>query len=108
MKITKILISLLIIQSLSSFSFLFALDQSTKLRLMEEALIESAITPEQKSAVAAYMNKIAEEKLALAQKLRERANSPRAGKVAYKNAERKELIRKAERLESEAKRYKDF
>jgi hypothetical protein len=85
-----------------------AIDQSTKIRLMEEAIVESAATPGQKSAVAAYMQTVAKEKLELAQNLRERANSPRAGKVAYRNAEKRDLIKKAERLEKEAEQYKKF
>jgi len=86
----------------------FAIDQSTKIRLMEDAMIESAATPGQKAMVAAYMKSVAQEKLEIAKNLRERADRPKAGKIAYRNAERRELILKAEAMEAEAKRYSNF
>ncbi|WCL49184.1 LIC_10421 family protein [Leptospira sp. GIMC2001] len=91
-----------------SFTSLSAIDQSTKLKMMEEAIVESAATPAQKSVVSNYMNNVAKEKLELAQSLRDRANSPKAGKVAYKNAEKRDLLKKAARLEAEAKNYQNF
>ncbi|NCN11071.1 MAG: hypothetical protein GW938_14630 [Leptospira sp.] len=91
-----------------SASSISAIDQSTKLQLLEEALVESATTPAQQNVVSAYMKNVAQEKLELAKEYRERANAPKAGKVAYKNAERKDLLKKAARLENEAKRYQNY
>ncbi len=83
-------------------------EESTKLRLLEEAIVESATTPAQKSVVSAYMKNVAQEKLALAKSYRERANGPRGGKVVYQNSEKKDLLKRASRLEDEAKRYEKF
>lgn len=91
-----------------SASSLSAIDQSTKIQLLEEALIETATTPAQMNAVSAYMKNVAQEKLELAKEYRDRANGPKAGKVAYKNAEKKDLLKKAARLESEAKSYQKY
>lgn len=83
-------------------------NENTKLRLLEEAIVESAATPAQKSIVSAYMKNVANEKLALAKTYRERANGPKAGKVVYQNAQKKEYLKRATRLEEEAKRYENF
>ncbi|PJE00733.1 MAG: hypothetical protein CK427_12995 [Leptospira sp.] len=104
---TKSLILTLTALTISASS-LSAIDQSTKIQLLEEALIETATTPAQMNAVSAYMKNVAQEKLELAKEYRERANGPRAGKVAYKNAEKKDLLKKAARLESEAKSYQKY
>lgn len=87
---------------------LLAVDNSTRVRLLENAMIESAANPAQKALVSSYMKSIAQEKLELAKSLRERAERPKAGKVVYKNSERKELLERAAALEEEAKRYQNF
>lgn len=99
---------ILLIASLLAATSLQAIDQTTKMKLMEEAMIESATTPAQKAMVASYMKNVADEKLQIAKNLRERAERPRAGKVAYKNSERKELLQRAAALEAEAKRYNNY
>jgi len=104
---TKSLILTLTALTISASS-LSAIDQSTKIQLLEEALIETASTPAQMNAISAYMKNVAQEKLELAKEYRERANGPRAGKVVYQNAEKKDLLKKAARLESEAKSYQKY
>lgn len=108
MKSTKQLVTLTLGLALTLGGSLGAVDQSTKMKLMEEAMIETATTPAQKALVSSYMQSVAQEKIEIAKNLRERADRPKAGKVTYKNAERRELIQKAEALEAEAKRYSNF
>jgi hypothetical protein len=99
----KLIITLL---SFSLLSGLYAVDNNEQLRLIEEAMIESATTPVQKTVVSRYMAKIATEKLQMAQKLRDGAKLARGGKLIYQNAEQKDLLKRAEILEKESEAYK--
>lgn len=84
---------------------LHALDTNDRLELLESAMIEQATTPAQKSAVSEYLANVAKEKTELAQALRERAGSTRGGKALSQMNEKKELLRRAEALEKDAKKY---
>ena len=83
-----------------------ALDTSERFELLENAVIEQASTPAQKSAVSEYLASVAKEKLELAQALRERANTTRGGKVISQMNEKQELLRRADALEKDAQKYK--
>jgi hypothetical protein len=83
-----------------------ALDTNERFELLENAVIEQASTPAQKSAVSEYLASVAKEKLELAQSLRERANVSHGGKVISQNNEKRELLRRADALEKEAQKYK--
>ncbi len=83
-----------------------ALDNVDRFELLENAVIEQASTPAQKSAVSEYLASVAKEKLELAQALRERANTTHGGKIVSQNNEKRELIRRAEALEKDAQKYK--
>jgi len=89
-----------------SFSSISAMDEKDRIELLETAVIETASTPAQKSAVAEYMANVAREKMELAQSFRDKANSARGGKAITQMKEKAELLRKAEVLEKEAERYK--
>ncbi len=85
---------------------LHALDTDERFELLENAVIEQASTPAQKSAVSEYLASVAKEKLELAQEMRQRATTPRGGKIVSQMNEKAELIRRAEALEKEAQKYK--
>jgi hypothetical protein len=73
---------------------------------LENAVIEQASTPAEKSAVSEYLASVVKEKLELAQSLRERANTTRGGKAISQMNEKADLIRRAEALEKDAQKYK--
>lgn len=106
MKTTKIVATGILAFGLATAN-LSALDTNERLELLESAIIETATTPAQKSAVSEYLANVAKEKMELAQALRERANSPRGGKLVTQMNEKKELIRRAEALEKQAKKYQN-
>jgi hypothetical protein len=98
----KLIITLL---SFSLLSGLYAVDNNDQLRLIEEAMIESATTPAQKTVVSRYMAKIANDKLQMAQKLREGAKLARGGKMLYQTSGQNDLLKRAQILEKEAGAY---
>ena len=104
MKTTKIIATGILAMGLATAN-LHALDTNERLELLESAMIEQATTPAQKSAVSEYLANVAKEKTELAQALRERAGSTRGGKALSQMNEKKELLRRAEALEKEAKKY---
>lgn len=83
-----------------------AVDSGERFELLENAVIEQASTPAQKSAVSEYLASVAKEKLDLAQGLRDRANSTRGGKIVSQMNEKADLLRRADALEKEAQKYK--
>jgi hypothetical protein len=85
---------------------LHALDTNERFELLENAMVEQASSPAQKSAVSEYLASVAKEKMELAQALRERAAVSHGGKVISQNNEKKELLRRAAALEAEASNYK--
>ncbi|EOQ96277.1 MULTISPECIES: LIC_10421 family protein [Leptospira] len=104
MKTTKIIATGILAMGLATAN-LYALDTNERLELLESAMIEQATTPAQKSAVSEYLANIAKEKVEMAQALRDRAGSTRGGKALSQMNEKKELLRRAEALEKEAKKY---
>ncbi|EOQ89302.1 hypothetical protein LEP1GSC202_1434 [Leptospira yanagawae serovar Saopaulo str. Sao Paulo = ATCC 700523] len=106
MKTTKIIATGILAMGLATAN-LHALDTNERLELLETAMIEQASTPAQKSAVSEYLANVAKEKTELAQALRERAGAPRGGKILSQMNEKKELLRRADALEKEAKKYKN-
>lgn len=104
MKTTKMIATTILALGLATAN-LQALDTNERLELLESAMIETATTPAQKSVVSEYLANIAKEKTELAASLRERANSPRGGKIVSQNLEKKELLRRAAVLEREASKY---
>jgi hypothetical protein len=83
-----------------------AIDTEDRFDLLENAVIEQASTPAQKSAVSEYLASVVKEKLELAQSLRERANTTRGGKAISQMKEREDLLRRAEALEKDVQKYK--
>ncbi|TGK50642.1 hypothetical protein EHQ16_04760 [Leptospira kanakyensis] len=106
MKTTKIIATGILAMGLATAN-LHALDTNERLELLETAMIEQATTPAQKSAVSEYLANVAKEKVELAQALRDRANSPRGGKIVSQMNEKKDLLRRAEALEKEAQKYRN-
>ncbi|WP_411823981.1 LIC_10421 family protein [Leptospira sp. 'Mane'] len=105
MKLTKIIATGVLGFGLATAN-LYALDTNERLELLENAVIEQASTPAQKSAVSEYLANVAKEKTELAQALRDRAQVSHGGKVISQINEKRDLIRRAEALEKEAQKYK--
>lgn len=105
MKLTRIIATGILGLGIAA-SNLQAMDASERFELLENAVIEQASTPAQKSAVSEYLANVAKEKIEMAQALRERALTSRGGKVITQNNEKQELIRRAVVLEKEAEKYK--
>lgn len=83
-----------------------ALDNSDHLELLENAVIEQASTPAQKTAVSEYLANVAREKQELAQSFRAKAGLAYGGKAMTQIQQKKEFLRMAEQLEVEAQKYK--
>jgi hypothetical protein len=92
-----------ILAFLFSINSLLAISEELESRLLAKALLESATTPQQKTAVASYFQALAAEKREEAKKLQLLASTSRGGKVVSQNAQKREYLKKAERLEKEAK-----
>jgi 5-enolpyruvylshikimate-3-phosphate synthase len=101
-KITSILLITLALTSLSAFS------EDTETRLLEQALVEGAVTKEQKTAINRYFINIASQKQKESDRLREMAELARGGKSATQDIKKRELIKKADLLEEEANSYKQL
>ncbi|RHX95726.1 hypothetical protein DLM76_01740 [Leptospira yasudae] len=94
------LVSLFVVSTQS-----FAVSEETEQRLMEKALIESAVTSEQKTAVASYLRAMAAQKATRAEELRELSRRSTGGKFLANKAQSDRYRKQAEVLEREAERY---
>ena len=104
-KVTKILV---VLATLVAISPVFAISEETETRLLEQALVEGAVTKEQKTAINKYFSNIASQKLREAERYREMADLGRGGKSSSQDLKRRELLKKAEVLESEAVSYREM
>lgn len=82
-----------------------AISEETEQRLMEKALIESAVTKEQKAAVANYLRAVSAQKAARAEELRELSKRSTGGKFLASQAQSVRYRKQAEALEREVERY---
>jgi hypothetical protein len=101
-KKTSILLITLALTSLSAIS------DDIETRLLEQAIIEGAVTKEQKTAINRYFINIASQKLKESERLREMAELARGGKFSSQDIKKRELIKKADLLEEEANSYKQL
>jgi hypothetical protein len=99
---TKILILSFL---LGSFSSAFAVSEEMESKLLMKAMLESASTDSQRTAVTNYFNNLANAKLVEAKQLRKSASIARGGKMATQNLQKQELLKKAESLEKQAEAY---
>jgi hypothetical protein len=83
-----------------------AVSEETETKLLEQALIEGAVTKEQKTAINRYFINIASQKQREATRYREMAEIGRGGKVASQALKKQELLKRADSLEAEANSYK--
>lgn len=103
--ILKITGSMLLIFSLST---VMAVSEETETKLLEQALIEGAVTKEQKTAINRYFTNIASQKLREASRYREMAELGRGGKATQQASKKQELLKRADSLEAEANSYKSL
>jgi hypothetical protein len=103
--ILKITGSILLVFCLSSA---MAVSEETETRLLEQALIEGAVTKEQKTAINRYFTNIAAQKLREASRYREMAELGRGGKATQQALKKQELLNRADSLEAEANSYKSL
>ena len=103
--ILKLTGSMLLIFSLSSA---MAVSDETETKLLEQALVEGAVTKEQKTAINRYFTNIAAQKLREASRYREMADLGRGGKATQQSQKKLELLRRADSLETEANSYKSL
>ncbi|PKA06297.1 hypothetical protein CH375_00535 [Leptospira ellisii] len=68
-------------------------------------MVESAVTKEQKTAVANYLKAVAQQKSQRAEELRELAKRSTGGKFLASNAQSQKYIKQAQSLERETARY---
>ena len=101
-KIASILVIALALNSLSAVS------EDIETKLLEQALIEGAVTKEQKTAINRYFINLASQKQKESERMREMAELARGGKASSQDLKRKELLKKAEQLEEEANSYKQL
>lgn len=89
-------------------SNLLAISAELENKLLEKALIEGAVTVQQKSAVSNYLVAIAAEKRKQAGSYKEMAGVNYGGKAAYQYNTTMQLLHIAKSLEREAKSYEDM
>ncbi|PJZ53164.1 hypothetical protein CH380_11290 [Leptospira adleri] len=87
------------------FTPAFSVSEEEEERLLEKALVESAVTPAQKQAVANYLKASAIAKRNRAIELRELAKLSRGEKFLHAQARKEKLHRMAESLERQADRH---
>lgn len=103
--ILKITGSMLLIFSLNT---VMAVSEETETKLLEQALIEGAVTKEQKTAINRYFTNIAAQKQREATRYREMADLGRGGKATQQAQKKQELLKRADSLEAEANSYKSL
>ncbi|EMY78804.1 hypothetical protein LEP1GSC060_2136 [Leptospira weilii serovar Ranarum str. ICFT] len=87
------------------FSPIFSVSEEEEERLLEKALVESAITPGQKQAIANYLRATALAKRARAEELRELAKLSRGEKFLQARVRKEKLFKMADSLERQANRH---
>ena len=93
--------------AISSVSF-FSVSNDLESKLLEKALIEGAITQEQKSAVKHYLASVASEKKKLADSYREMATVSYGGKALTQDLRTKKLLDLAKALDNLAASYESL
>ncbi|EMJ90764.1 LIC10421/LIC12816 family protein [Leptospira alstonii] len=104
MKINR-LISVISLLGFFATSAVFAVSEEVEDQLLEKAIVESAVTKEQKTAVGNYLKAIAQQKTARAEELRELARRSTGGKFVASNVQSQKYLKQAQTLEKEAQRY---
>ncbi|MBM9577112.1 hypothetical protein JWG45_08090 [Leptospira sp. 201903070] len=90
---------------LGILSPVFSVSEEEEERLLEKALVESAVTPGQKQAVANYLRATAVAKRNRANELRELAKLSRGEKFLHAQARKEKLHRMADSLDRQADRH---
>lgn len=104
MNTTK-LISVISLLGFLTASSVFAVSEEVEDQLLEKAIVESAVTKEQKTAVGNYLRAVAQQKAQRADELRELARRSTGGKFLASNAQSQKYIKQAQMLERENARY---
>lgn len=86
----------------------FSISSDLESSLLEKALIEGAVTKEQKTAVAHYLNSVASEKKKLAESYREMATVNYGGKALTQELRVKRLLNLANALDKLAASYENL
>ena len=87
---------------------IFSVSNDLESKLLEKALIEGAITQEQKSAVKHYLASVASEKKKLADSYREMATVSYGGKALTQDLRTKKLLDLAKALDNLAASYESL
>ena len=87
---------------------IFSVSNDLESKLLENALIEGAITQEQKSAVKHYLASVASEKKKLADSYREMATVSYGGKALTQDLRTKKLLDLAKALDNLAASYESL
>lgn len=102
---TNKLISVVSLLGFLAASSVFAVSEDVEDQLLEKAIVESAVTKEQKTAVGNYLRAVAQQKAHRAEELRELASRSTGGKFLASNAQSQKYIKQAQSLEKENARY---
>ncbi|PJZ52250.1 LIC10421/LIC12816 family protein [Leptospira adleri] len=102
---TNKLISVVSLLGLLASTSAFAVSDEVEDQLLEKAIVESAVTKEQKTAVGNYLKAVAQQKATRAEELRELARRSTGGKFLASNAQSQKYLKQAQALEREAQRY---
>ncbi|MCG6167673.1 hypothetical protein LFX25_07525 [Leptospira sp. FAT2] len=102
---TNKMISVVSLLGFLAASSVFAVSEDVEDQLLEKAIVESAVTKEQKTAVGNYLRAVAQQKVHRAEELRELANRSTGGKFLASNAQSQKYIKQAQSLERENARY---
>ena len=89
-------------------SSVFAVSSDLESSLLEKALIEGAVTEQQKSAVQNYLSSVASEKKKLAESYREMAGVNYGGKAMTQELRTKKLLNLAKSLDELAASYENL
>ncbi|XDD51596.1 hypothetical protein AB3N59_07640 [Leptospira sp. WS92.C1] len=99
------MISVVLFLGFLAASSVFAVSEDVEDQLLEKAIVESAITKEQKTAVGNYLRAVAHQKVQRAEELRELAKRSTGGKFLASNAQSQKYSKQAQSLERENARY---
>ncbi|MBW0433700.1 LIC10421/LIC12816 family protein [Leptospira yasudae] len=83
----------------------FGVSEEEEERLLEKALLESAVTPGQKQAIANYLRATATAKRTRASELRELAKLSRGEKFLQARVRKEKLFKMADSLDRQAERH---
>ena len=102
LKAITIFAAILAVTSISATS------SETESRLLEQALVEGAVTPGQKTAVAKYFSNIALAKKQEAERYREMAKVATGGKFRAQAIKSRDMLQKADLLDQQAEYYQNI